>query len=177
MIVDNTELKNCIAAGYLNRAAMERGQNEPLEELELTSRLNALKDQSGKPGIQGNSFATPSTSAPGTSSNSGFTSSTALYRSAGPPTYFRSRRIRKGEQERPWLEKKDPKEKWVWIIPLIGLLIGVGIAGVQVWYGLQRVSKHAYCTVLDEDWSGGFDEQIWTKEVEVGGFGYVVWSS
>lgn len=152
---------------------MERGNHEPLEELELTSRLNALKSQAAKADTESNLFPTPSISATETVPSSAFTSSTALYRSAAPPTYFRSRRIRKGEQERPWLDKKDPKEKWVWIIPLIGLLIGLGLAGVQVWYGLQRVSKHSYCTILDEDWSRGLDEQIWTKEVEVGGFGYV----
>lgn len=150
---------------------MEQNHNDPPQEFELTSRLNALKNQGGKLNSQANPFATPFSSAPNTAPGSRFSSSTALHRAAYPPTYFKSRRIQKGEQERPWLNEKDPKEKWVWIVPLIGLLIGLGLCGVQVWFGLQRISKHTYCIVLDEDWSGGFKEDIWTREVEVGGFG------
>ena len=56
--------------------------------------------------------------------------------------YFKSRRVRKGEQERPWLKQKDPKEKWVWIIPMIGIIIGLGLTALQVWDGLQRISRH-----------------------------------
>lgn len=149
---------------------MERDQQDPPQEFELTSRLNALKNQNGRPS-RADPFATPPGSAPYTATGSSFTSSSALYRNVPAPTYFKSRRIQKGEQERPWLTQKDPKEKWVWIIPLIGLLIGVGLCAVQIWYGLQRISKHSYCTVLDEDWSEGFDDKIWTREAEVGGFG------
>lgn len=151
---------------------MEENHHDPPQEFELTSRLNALKDSNGK--LQANPFATPVGSRPNTVSNSMFSSSTALHRSAAPPTYFKSRRIQKGEQERPWLNQKDPKEKWVWIIPLIGLFLGLGLCAVQVWFGLQRISKHTYCPVLDEDWSGGFKEDIWTREAEVGGFGYAI---
>lgn len=42
---------------------------------------------------------------------------------------------------------------------------------VQIFFGLQRISNHNYCVVLDETWEGGFDDSIWTKEVQVGGFG------
>ena len=28
-----------------------------------------------------------------------------------------------------------------------------------------------YCQILDEDFSGGFNTNVWTKEAEVGGFG------
>lgn len=89
-----------------------------------------------------------------------------------PQRYFHSRRIRKGEAERPWLSKKDPKEKWVTIIPLIGIAIGFAIAGFLIYDGLSSVSNHVYCPVLDEDFSSSaLDPKIWTKEVEVGGYG------
>lgn len=66
---------------------------------------------------------------------------------------------------------KDPREKWVTIIPMIGLLIGLAIAGFLVWDGLRTVVNHKYCPVYVDDFSQGFDSKIWTKEVEVGGFG------
>ncbi|KAI9805036.1 MAG: hypothetical protein M1833_006340 [Piccolia ochrophora] len=86
-------------------------------------------------------------------------------------TYFRSRRVHKGEMERPWLSRKDPKEKWVTILPIIGIIIGIGLAGLLVWDGLRTVVTNEYKLVMDESFNGGLNEKIWTKEVEVGGFG------
>ncbi|KAI9809251.1 MAG: hypothetical protein M1825_002542 [Sarcosagium campestre] len=86
-------------------------------------------------------------------------------------TYFRSRRVRKGEVERTWLGKKDPKEKWVTILPIVGVCLGLAIAGILVWDGLRTVVNNDYKLVLDESFSNGLDSKIWTKEVQVGGFG------
>lgn len=89
----------------------------------------------------------------------------------GQNRYFKSRRIKKGEVERPWLEKKDPNEKWVTIIPIVGVLLGLAVAGVIIWDGLRSVTNHKYCPVLDETFASGWNDQIWSKEVEVGGYG------
>jgi len=88
-----------------------------------------------------------------------------------PPRYFHSRRIKKGEIDRPWLDRKDPKEKWVTILPVIGLLVGLGITGFLVYDGLQSVQNYKYCMILDDNFSDGLNTKVWTKEVEVGGFG------
>lgn len=86
--------------------------------------------------------------------------------------YFHSRRIKDPKEiQKPWLEKKDPREKWVTIIPLMGIAIGLGIAAFLVFNGISSVVNHKYCEVFVEDWSQGFREDIWTREVEVGGFG------
>ncbi|EPE08092.1 beta- -glucan-binding protein [Ophiostoma piceae UAMH 11346] len=85
--------------------------------------------------------------------------------------YFHSRRVVKGNIEKPWMGKKDPKERWVTILPLIGILIGLLISGVLVWDGLRSVVKHKYCLVMSDDFSGGFRSDYWTKEVQLGGFG------
>ncbi|KAI4127134.1 MAG: hypothetical protein LQ347_004730 [Umbilicaria vellea] len=115
-----------------------------------------------------NPFDTPFVSRPGSVNAS---SSIALHQQGLSQRYFHSRRVRKGEVERPWLDKKDPREKWVTIIPLIGLALGFAFAGFLVYDGLKTVVNHVYCPVLDEDFSGGFNTRIWTKEAEVGGFG------
>lgn len=85
--------------------------------------------------------------------------------------YFRSRRIKKGTIERPWLDKKDPNDKWITIIPLIGIIAGVAISGLLVWDGIRSVVNHVYCPVLVDDFSKGINEKVWLKEIEVGGFG------
>ncbi|KAH7037099.1 concanavalin A-like lectin/glucanase domain-containing protein [Microdochium trichocladiopsis] len=93
-------------------------------------------------------------------------------RSAPPaPRYFHSRRVRKEDVEKPWLEKKDPKEKWVTILPCIGLGLGIALSGFLVWDGIRSVVKNNYCPVLDDNFSGGLNRDVWMEEVQVGGFG------
>ncbi|EXJ79452.1 hypothetical protein A1O3_08954 [Capronia epimyces CBS 606.96] len=99
------------------------------------------------------------------------TSSAALHQTMLTQRYFHSRRVKKGQVERPWTKIKDPREKWVTIIPIIGLLVGVSIAGLLVWDGLRSVVNHKYCPVYLEDFANGLDSKVWTKEAEVGGFG------
>jgi hypothetical protein len=115
-----------------------------------------------------NPFASPFSSRPASSLGS-----SSAIRGGIPQRYFHSRRVRKGEVEKPWKEKKDPKEKWVTIIPLIGLCIGLCLAGFLVYDGIQSVVHHKYCQVLSDDFSGGLNKNVWTQEAEVGGFGSV----
>lgn len=112
-----------------------------------------------------NPFATPYSSHPG--------SHTGSYANLHAPAqrYFHSRRIRKGEVDKPWLTNKDPKEKWITIIPIIGILVGLALSGLLVYDGLRGVVNHKYCPVYSTDFTEGFDNTVWTKEAEVGGFG------
>ncbi|KAI1816104.1 concanavalin A-like lectin/glucanase domain-containing protein [Poronia punctata] len=111
-----------------------------------------------------NPFASPSISRPPSS----FGSSSAIGQRG--QRYFHSRRVKKGEVEKPWLAKKDPKEKWVTILPIIGIVLGLAISGFLVWDGIRSVVQHKYCLVL-EDRFDHFNTDVWTKEVQVGGFG------
>ncbi|KAL9624700.1 MAG: hypothetical protein Q9160_001054 [Pyrenula sp. 1 TL-2023] len=114
-----------------------------------------------------NPFASPMNS----SFASKNTSSAALHQQGLSQRYFHSRRVKKGEVERPWTKTKDPREKWVTIIPIIGLVLGFAVSGFLIYDGMRSVVNHKYCPVLTEDFSGGLDNKVWTKEVEVGGFG------
>jgi hypothetical protein len=116
--------------------------------------------------LNANPFATPYGSSPASRN----ASSTALHL-IDQPRYFHSRRVKKGSVERPWMDRKDPKEKWVTIIPLVGIFVGLALSGVLIWDGLRSVVNHNYCEILSEDFSNGLNSKIWTKEVEVGGFG------
>jgi len=69
------------------------------------------------------------------------------------------------------MDRKDPKEKWVTIIPLIGILVGFAVTAFLIYDGLKSVAHHNYCPLLMEDFSEGLNAKIWTKEVELGGFG------
>ena len=92
------------------------------------------------------------------------------YRGPNEPTYFRSRRVKKGEIEKPWLDRKDPREKWVTIIPIAGLVLGIIVTGILIWDGIRTVAVHKYCEVYTDDFSS-WNDKVWTKEAEVGGYG------
>ena len=98
-------------------------------------------------------------------------SSVAIHQQSLANRYFRSRRIDKNNIEKPWLAKKDPRQRWLSLFPAIGLLLGVLLSGYLVYDGLSSVETPEYCSVYEDDFANGFDEKIWTKEVEVGGFG------
>lgn len=123
---------------------------------------------SHRSGNNANPFQSPSASRPPSS----FDSASALgNRYDGGQRYFHSRRVRKGEVEKPWTKAADPKEKWVTILPILGIIIGLGISGFLIWDGIRSVVQHKYCLVLDENFSNGLNPDIWQKEVQVNGFG------
>lgn len=99
----------------------------------------------------------------------------ASARPANPKPFFRSRRIRKDEIQTPRELKtnKDPKAKWTWILPLIGIVLGLVISGIIIFFKIKAVSTpHKYCPVLMEDFSSGeLNPNIWTIERQVGGYG------
>ncbi|ATZ53329.1 hypothetical protein BCIN_09g01970 [Botrytis cinerea B05.10] len=114
-----------------------------------------------------NPFASPFASRPAST----FGASSSVGRTYGT-RYFHSRRVKKGEVDQPWKANKDPKEKWVTIIPILGMLIGLGIAGFLIYDGIASVTHHKYCPVMSDDFSSGtLNTDIWTQEAEVGGFG------
>lgn len=86
-------------------------------------------------------------------------------------TYFHSRRKEKGEIEKPWMNEKNPRQPWLSWFPVIGILLGIACTGVLVWDGLRSNTLPDYCQILDEDFSTGLNDRIWTKEAEVGGYG------
>jgi beta-glucanase (GH16 family) len=85
--------------------------------------------------------------------------------------YFKSRRVAKGSVQQTLTVIKDPREKWVTIIPLLAMLAGLALSALLVWDGLKTVVNHKYCSVLDDSFASGLDLGVWTKEAEVGGYG------
>ncbi|KAI1478311.1 glycoside hydrolase family 16 protein [Daldinia eschscholtzii] len=110
-----------------------------------------------------NPITSLSTSAPASSKGS------RVHRRSRAPVYFHSRRLRE-KIERPWLKKKDNRERWVVILPIIGLIVGLGLSGLLVWDGIRSVAKHNYCLVFEDNFTA-FNDAVWTKEVQLGGFG------
>lgn len=97
----------------------------------------------------------------------------------GSQKYFRSRRIKDTTTiSKPWMEKTDKQAKWHTIIPVIGVIAGVALVGLSCWQGYMTVPRNTYCSVYDVDFTTGgqLDPKIWTKEVQLGGFGYTCYS-
>ncbi|KAK9451885.1 glycoside hydrolase [Limtongia smithiae] len=86
---------------------------------------------------------------------------------------FRSRRIPQGYiSEKPWLKDRQKGDRILMWITVVTCVIGCGIVGVLVWAGISSVTNYKYCVVMQDDFSSGtIDETLWTREVELGGFG------
>ncbi|KAL1650775.1 hypothetical protein SLS58_000893 [Diplodia intermedia] len=118
-----------------------------------------------------NPFATPQGSLP--------TTRAASFRefplpSPGAAPYFRSRRVPKGTVQTPKaLKGKKRNDPWLWVIPMIGALVGFAVSGLLIWLGINaNTSPFSYCPVLMDDFSSGsLDESIWTHEIRLNGFG------
>lgn len=102
-----------------------------------------------------------------------FSHSVHSARTYRPRPYFRSRRIKKGTIDRPELREHDPRQKWVTIIPMFGFLLGLMTIAILAWDGWASVPTHVYCPVFVDDFSGGFNSTIWSKEIQTGGYKYV----
>ncbi|KAL2690608.1 concanavalin A-like lectin/glucanase domain-containing protein, partial [Phyllosticta citricarpa] len=154
------------------------------------SMASGISTLPAHPGFQGhgpvNPFATPPVSTPvtrpATASGSAAASlfefnfggsRSSIQGNGGNQPYFRSRRTPKGSIETPRASGKSSKDKWLWIIPVIGLLAGVAISGVLVYLQIaDNLASKQYCSILNEDFSSGrLDPSIWETEVRLGGFG------
>jgi hypothetical protein len=86
--------------------------------------------------------------------------------------YFRSRRIIKGEADLSFLKKRTKTTRFYISngIVYLCMVIGCVLAAILVWDGYRKVPQHKYCKVFHDNFTT-WDPSVWTKEVEVGGFG------
>ncbi|KAK4685148.1 protection of telomeres protein 1, partial [Tremellales sp. Uapishka_1] len=83
---------------------------------------------------------------------------------------FQSTRL-KGEIYKPWLEKKDPAQRWARWITIGSIILGFAIAGIICWDGYNSVPNLGkICSVLNDDFSNGIDPNTWTREVRLDGY-------
>jgi len=156
-------------AHFLVSVTMQRSYNQSTSSLELRN----IPQDSEAPI---NPFTTPHSSrAPSIYSQYASTigiSSGYHYESAVGKEEFRSRRIRKENCVPLPIRKKKPKERLLWIMPLMGIFIGLGITGFLVYLKLSSRTIHKFCSVFSDDFSSGtLDKNLWTAEIEVGGYG------
>lgn len=94
-----------------------------------------------------------------------------------PPHSFVSRRIDVDTWVPPnlWSLSKRGKrsERMDYLFVLIGITLGTLASGAIIALGLYGFlsSQHKYCLALDEQFDGPLNTNIWTREVQVGGFG------
>jgi len=76
------------------------------------------------------------------------------------------------EIEKPWLLVPDPRVRVSWWITVVIALLGVLLSGALIYFGAKGVPNVGnVCLILDEQWENGLDSSIWTREVNMDGFG------
>lgn len=78
-----------------------------------------------------------------------------------------------GPLPKPWLAVPDPRVRTSWWITVLLMLLGVGLSGFLVFNGVRTLPRvGSVCLVLDENFdSAALDTGVWTREVDMGGFG------
>ncbi|CAI7608215.1 unnamed protein product [Penicillium manginii] len=88
---------------------------------------------------------------------------------ARPRRRLRSSRLT-GEFEKPWLEDGKRKPNWDSIIFYTCCAIAVCVSGYICWSEYEKVPRHDWCMILDENFKT-LDTSIWSHEVQLNGFG------
>ena len=84
---------------------------------------------------------------------------------------FKSRR-NNGAIEKPWLQKKRSGFRWAGTgATTIGLVAGLVIVGIMAWTGWQSYDTVDFCEYWEDDFSSGLNTDVWSREVQVNGFG------
>lgn len=104
--------------------------------------------------------------------SSGYTTKSELsyLRTARNTRPFRSRVITQ-PSEKEWLHEKPSRQDRIAIwIPRIGLLVSVCILAGFIYGGWTAWETNRYCLVMEDNFDA-FDSTIWTREIELGGYG------
>lgn len=78
------------------------------------------------------------------------------------------------KQDKPWLQKREPRARISWYLTVLMFFLGVLGAAAICFFGFRSVPvlpDSDLCLVMDEDFSNGLNSQYWTQDVELGGFG------
>ena len=75
----------------------------------------------------------------------------------------------------PWIKEKESRVRWSWWLTFLMCWIGVGCSGIVIyfgWTGVHQILDSDLCLVLDDEFnSGSLDTSVWTRDIELGGFG------
>lgn len=82
---------------------------------------------------------------------------------------FHSRLLKdKNSVVKPWLlDPPDPREKWLWILPVLGLVIGNAIGAWVIYDGYTSVVNHTYCPIYEDTFQNGLDMTVWDAEMQL----------
>jgi hypothetical protein len=83
------------------------------------------------------------------------------------------------ESEKPWIKEREPRTRLAWWVTLACWFLGLAGAAALCYTGISDVKSRmldegSLCMVMDESWGGGLDTNTWARDVELGGFGFVV---
>ncbi|KAI0782755.1 concanavalin A-like lectin/glucanase domain-containing protein [Abortiporus biennis] len=76
--------------------------------------------------------------------------------------------------EKPWMKEKDKLGRISWWLTLATFFIGIAVGAVVCffgWTGVKQLKDSDLCPVLMEDFDSLDLDNVWTRDVELGGFG------
>jgi len=86
--------------------------------------------------------------------------------------YFKSRRVKPEDVQMPWLDEVCRRTQIKNAMVITGFVLGLATAGILIWHSMRSVGMYHYCEAYHDNFTT-WNDSVWTKEVELGGFGYV----
>ncbi|KAI0763979.1 concanavalin A-like lectin/glucanase [Trametes elegans] len=108
---------------------------------------------------------------PPTGTNSSFT---ALPRKTKPPMPSSRLTQKLSKDDKPWLKKRDCRERASYWLTVVAMFLGIAGAAVLCFFGYNSVEllkDSDLCLVLDENFDTLDLDNTWKRDVELGGFG------
>lgn len=107
--------------------------------------------------------------------DSQITTSTHYLSPAKPPARSTLLAEKLTKADKPWLANRQPRERLSAFLTYFCILLGLAGAALLCFFdlqGLQLLDESKLCVVFEDDFnSGSLDTSIWTRTIELGGFG------
>ena len=102
------------------------------------------------------------------------TSMTTLPRKSKPLMPSSRLEQKLSKEDKPWLSKKEWRDRASWWLTLAMLFVGAGCGAIICYFGYTDVhllKDSDLCMVLNENFDSLDLDNTWTRDVELGGFG------
>ncbi|KAI0339324.1 concanavalin A-like lectin/glucanase [Trametopsis cervina] len=78
------------------------------------------------------------------------------------------------KEDKPWLTKKNGRERASWWLTLAFMLLGVGGAAIVCffgWTGVRQLKDDELCLIMEDNFNSLDMTNTWGADIELGGFG------
>jgi hypothetical protein len=97
----------------------------------------------------------------------------SLHITKPPPKYTKPSTMLTGEIEKPWKSKNNSQLRLAYWITYAAAAFGIVAGAMRCFFGWRNVPRLGNLCLVMEDEFDTLNLDIWSRDVDLGGFGYV----